>query len=146
MNESRTHRTNNAAPPRSWRSGTVLRGDQYGRVLGFPTANLDATILKTIKKEGVYACNVRLGGNIYRGALYLGPRIVLRETQRVLEIHILDFDQEIYGKILNFKLGVFIRPPEDFDSIADLKIQLAKDIAAARAARGARRSGSKHAG
>lgn len=110
----------------------VLRGDQYGRTLGFPTANLDASILAHIKKEGVYACRVQLGSEFYRGALYLGPRIVLGETKRVLEIHILDFDREIYGHTLSFELGNFIRPPMDFASAEDLKRQFAEDIAQAR--------------
>lgn len=109
-------------------SATVLRGDQYGRTLGFPTANLDPNVLKRIKKEGVYKCTVHLGSHIYRGALYLGPRIVLDETKRVLEIHIIDFNQEIYGQTLSFELGPFVRPPMDFETIEDLKQQFAADI------------------
>lgn len=109
-------------------SATVLRGDQYGRTLGFPTANLDPNVLKRIKKEGVYKCTVHLESHIYRGALYLGPRIVLDETKRVLEIHIIDFNQEIYGQTLSFELGPFVRPPMDFETIEDLKQQFAADI------------------
>jgi riboflavin kinase/FMN adenylyltransferase len=115
-----------------WYSGEVLYGDQYGRTLGFPTANLDAALLKHVEKEGVYACNVRLGSQNYRGALYLGPRIVLHETKRVLEINIIDFDQEIYGETLEFQLGAFIRPPLDFDSLDALKAQFKEDVSAAR--------------
>jgi riboflavin kinase/FMN adenylyltransferase len=111
-----------------------MRGDQYGRTLGFPTANLDAAVLSHVEKEGVYACKVRLGKQFYRGALYLGPRIVLRETKRVLEIHILDFDQEIYGETLSFQLGPFIRPPMGFNTVDELKSQLNQDIEAARLA------------
>ncbi len=115
-----------------WRKSVVLSGDQYGRTLGFPTANLDAAVLSHVEKEGVYACQVRLGKQFYRGALYLGPRIVLRETKRVLEIHILDFDQEIYGETLSFQLGPFIRPPMDFDNTDELKAQFSRDVAAVR--------------
>ena len=115
-----------------WYSATVQHGDKYGRTLGFPTANLDAAALSHIEKEGVYVCRVRLGKQFYRGALYLGPRIVLRETKRVLEIHILDFDQEIYGETLSFQLGPFIRPPMDFENIDDLKAQFSRDVAAVR--------------
>lgn len=116
-----------------WYSNRVMRGDQYGRTLGFPTANLDAAVLLHVEKEGVYACRVRLGKQFYRGALYLGPRIVLRETKRVLEIHILDFDQEIYGETLSFQLGPFIRPPMDFDNKQALTYQLALDVKASQA-------------
>jgi len=115
-----------------WRKSVVLSGDQYGRTLGFPTANLDAAVLSHVEKEGVYACQVRLGKQFYRGALYLGPRIVLRETKRVLEIHILDFDQEIYGETLSFQLGPFIRPPMDFDNNDELKAQFSRDVATVR--------------
>lgn len=113
-------------------SATVLRGDQYGRTLGFPTANLDPNVLKHVKKEGVYKCMVHLGSHAYRGALYLGPRIVLGETKRVLEIHIIDFDQEIYGQALSFELGSFIRPPLDFAGTAALKEQFASDVIAVK--------------
>ena len=116
----------------AWYSNKVVRGDQYGRTLGFPTANLDAAVLSHVEKEGVYACQVRLGKQFYRGALYLGPRIVLRETKRVLEIHILDFDQEIYDETLSFQLGPFIRPPMDFDNTDELKAQFSRDVAAVR--------------
>ena len=118
----------------AWYSSKVVRGDQYGRTLGFPTANLDAAVLLHVEKEGVYACQVRLGKQFYRGALYLGPRIVLRETKRVLEIHILDFDQEIYDETLSFQLGSFIRPPMGFNTVDELKSQFNQDIEAARLA------------
>lgn len=118
-----------------WFSGTVQMGDQYGRTLGFPTANLDPAILKHIEAEGVYACLVRLGSSCYRGALYLGPRIVLNETKRVLEIHILEFDKTIYGEVLSFTLGAFLRPPQNFDTLDELKAQFGRDIDAALAAR-----------
>ncbi|MBP7857828.1 MAG: riboflavin kinase [Candidatus Saccharimonadales bacterium] len=116
----------------AWYSSKVVRGDQYGRTLGFPTANLDAAVLSHVEKEGVYACRVRLGKQFYRGALYLGPRIVLGETKRVLEIHILDFDQEIYDETLSFQLGPFIRPPMDFKNTDELKAQFSRDVAAVR--------------
>ncbi len=116
-------------------TATVLRGDQYGRTLGFPTANLDPNVLTHVETEGVYACVVHLGSHAYRGALYLGPRIVLDETKRVLEIHILNFDQEIYGQRLSFELGRFVRPPMDFPNITALQSQFLADIAAVETAR-----------
>lgn len=113
-------------------SGTVLHGDKMGRTLGFPSANLEPALLKHVKKEGVYACQVHVNKKSYRGALYLGPRLVMDETKRVLEIHIVDFNGDIYGETLQFKLGAFIRPPLDFTSEAELIAQLQEDIAAVR--------------
>jgi riboflavin kinase/FMN adenylyltransferase len=122
------------ATSNQWYSSIVQHGDKYGRTLGFPTANLDPTVLKHVTEDGVYACTVHLGREKYRGALYLGPRIVLHETKRVLEIHIINFAQEIYGETLQFQLGPFIRPPLDFDDLDALKAQFARDIAAVLAA------------
>ncbi len=113
-------------------SGTVIHGDSYGHALGFPTANLDPKLLAHVEKAGVYTCVVHLGSQNYGGVLYLGPRITLGETKRVLEIHLLDFNQDIYGQVLTFEIGSFIRPPMDFSSVDELKNQLRADITAAR--------------
>lgn len=116
----------------SWYQGVVLHGDKYGHTLGFPTANLDPAILSHLGQDGVYAAIVSLGDRTYGGAIYLGPRLTLRETRRVLEIHLIDFSGDIYGQTLRFRLGAFIRPPQDFSSVKALKAQLAADITAAR--------------
>jgi len=115
-----------------WRSGKVLHGDQTGRTLGFPTANFEPRLANDITQEGVYASNVIVDGNPNRGALYIGPRITLGETRRVLEIHLLDFNGDLYDKELQFQVGRFIRPPMDFDSVDALKAQLARDIMSVR--------------
>ena len=116
-----------------WYEGVVISGSQLGRTLGFPTANLDTTVLAHVMQEGVYAANVRLDGQTYIGALYIGPRLVLDETKRVLEIFLLDFDGDLYGKSLSFQLGSFVRGPMDFDSFEALTAQLEADVAAIRA-------------
>lgn len=115
-----------------WRTGTVLHGDKTGRTLGFPTANFDPALVDDIKQEGVYAANALIDDTPYLGALYIGPRITLGETKRVLEIHLLDFDGELYDEELQFHIGKFIRPPMDFDSVDALKAQLANDILSVR--------------
>ncbi len=117
----------------TWYEGIVVSGSQLGRTLGFPTANLDPTLLTHITREGVYATNVRIEGQAYTGALYIGPRLVLDETRRVLEIFVLDFDGDLYGKTLDFQLGTFVRGPMDFDSFDKLIVQLEADVAAIRA-------------
>lgn len=117
-----------------WRRGKVLHGDQTGRTLGFPTANFEPGLANDITQEGVYAARVLVDTVQYQGALYIGPRITLGETQRVLEIHLLDFNDDLYDKDLQFQIGQFIRPPMDFDSVDALKAQLAHDVSSVRSA------------
>lgn len=117
----------------AWYEGVVISGSQLGRTIGFPTANLDATVLAHVMQEGVYAASVRIDSQLYTGALYIGPRLVLNETKRVLEIFVLDFDGDLYGKTLDFQLGTFVRGPMDFDSFDALITQLESDVAAIRA-------------
>lgn len=111
-----------------WYSGTVLRGDQYGRTLGFPTVNFDPRIIDTVLPPGVYAATVGVNGKQYAGALYFGPRITLRETTVVLEIHIIDFHGNLYDQAVRFQIGTFIRPPMDFATTDELRTQLEQDI------------------
>lgn len=116
-----------------WYSGTVLRGDQYGRTLGFPTINLDPALIGSNYTPGVYAARVEIGGREYGGALYFGPRITLQEKSLVLEVHIIDFKGDLYDQSVRFQLGRFIRPPMDFANVDELREQLAHDIEAAKA-------------
>jgi len=116
-----------------WYEGIVISGSQLGRTLGFPTANLDPALLANVAKEGVYAASVRIDGKTYIGALYIGPRLVLDETKRVLEIFVLDFDGDLYDKTVDFQLSTFVRGPMDFDSFDALIVQLEADVAAIRA-------------
>ena len=118
----------------TWYEGIVISGSQLGRTLGFPTANLDPSLLAHVTKEGVYAASVRIDGQTYVGALYIGPRLILDETKRVLEIFVLDFDGDLYGKMVDFQLGTFVRGPMDFDTFDALTTQLEADVAAIRAA------------
>lgn len=115
-----------------WRSGIVEHGDQTGRTLGFPTVNFDTQLARDITQDGVYAATVVVNARTMLGALYVGPRLTLGETRRVLEIHLIDFDGDVYGKKLRFCIGRYIRPPLNFTSEAALKKQLANDIAAVR--------------
>jgi riboflavin kinase / FMN adenylyltransferase len=111
----------------AWYAGKVLEGNHLGRTIGFPTLNLDPAILPDNQQEGVYASTIRYDNRSYIGALYVGPRLVMDETKRVLEIHLLNFDQIIYGKSIRFQLGRYIRDVQDFGSFEELKIQLIAD-------------------
>lgn len=125
-----THHSLTLKDGSAWHAGEVLEGNHLGRTIGFPTLNLDTAILPNNQQEGVYSSVVRYGNQSYIGALYVGPRLVMDETKRVLEIHVLNFDQIIYGESIHFQLGRYIRGVKDFGSFAELKIQLIADCMA----------------
>lgn len=110
----------------NWIKGKVITGEKLGRTIGFPTANLNPSLWPG-GKRGVYACLVELD-KIYAGALYFGPKLVLDETIDVLEIHILDFNRDIYNKELMFAVTAYIRPPRDFINLHLLKLALEDDV------------------
>jgi riboflavin kinase/FMN adenylyltransferase len=111
-----------------WHKGTVLQGNKEGRTIGFPTVNLSPTLFSQDTKQGVYACTVKLKGLLYPGALYFGPRLVKHEKHTVLEIHILGFEDEIYGEEIEFEVGAFIRGVMAFASFKELEERIRQDI------------------
>src|SRR2546428_843129 len=104
----------------TWVTEKVLRGDQSGRSIGYPTINLSPKKLEEKLKEGVYTCFVRYKNIEYKGILFYGPRLVKNETHNVLEIFVLDFDKQIYGQKIEFKVLSFIREVKQFSSLAEL--------------------------
>lgn len=115
-------------------AGTVIRGDQLGRKLGYPTANLDVTGL-VLPPNGVYAVHARVAGREHRGALNLGLRPTLASpTPRLqCEVHLLDFAEEIYGAELELTFAAKLRDEQKFPDLAALQSQIHRDLAAARA-------------
>lgn len=113
-------------------SGTVMAGDQLGRQLGFPTANLDIEGLAT-PPSGVYAVQVRLGERRLRGVANLGSRPTVAGGSGALnlEVHLLDFDEEIYGDPMTVQFVQCLRPELKFNSLEELRQQIARDVAAA---------------
>ena len=114
-------------------SGTVVAGDGRGRTIGFPTANLAVDVSKLIPATGVYAVGVRLEGSTYRGMMNIGlcPTFGGR-TERRVEVHILDFDADIYGQTLNVQLLHRLRDERKFPSVEALAEQLHADAAQIR--------------
>ena len=112
----------------AWYRARVLRGDQEGRTLGFPTINLSPHTMKRKEKEGVYACFVRYGDKLYKGVLFYGPRLMKKEKKPVLEIHILHFEGDMYGKTISFQLLSYIREVKHFTTIGQMKKEIEKDI------------------
>lgn len=116
--------------PSKWYSAKVIRGEQIGRTIGFPTVNLELndqdSMLKT--KKGVHYCQVKINGKLYDGLLYFGPRLVRNEKKDVIEIHILEFDQEIYDQEIDFRIIKHIRGVKSINNLNELKEQIGKDI------------------
>ena len=115
-------------------AGSVIRGDQLGRKLGFPTANLEVAGL-ILPPNGVYAVHARVAGREHRGALNLGLRPTLASpTPRLqCEVHLLDFAEEIYGEELELTFAAKLRDEQKFPDLAALQSQIHRDLAAARA-------------
>ncbi len=113
--------------------GLVVAGDRLGRQLGFPTANLDAAAL-VLPPNGVYAGSTRLAGKFYPVALNLGVRPTLAATKPQLrvEAHLLDFTGDLYGTEMEVEIGPKLRDERRFGSPAELREQIAQDVAAVR--------------
>ena len=113
--------------------GTVVQGDRLGRTIGFPTANLkidDGTVVPA----GVFACRATLNnGSICPGMMNVGirPTVNLGEERRV-EVHLFDFNGDLYGQRLRIELLDFIRGETKFESLEALKDQLKQDRVSAR--------------
>lgn len=113
-------------------SGRVIKGEKLGRVLGFPTANVEVdSHYKLIPAEGIYTVTVAHGYQIYGGMLYIGHRPTLGGTQRSIEVNIFDFDKDIYGENITVNLMAPIRKDAHFDDLEALKKQLVADKASA---------------
>lgn len=114
--------------------GTVMTGDKIGRQLGFPTANLDVARL-ALPPNGVYAASATVNGRLYRVALNLGTRpTVATSPQLRVEAHLLDFNGDLYVTELEVEIGAKLREERPFSSLAELREQIERDVAAVRAA------------
>lgn len=110
-------------------SGLVVEGFQIGRKINFPTANL---LLenpdKLIPKNGVYVVRVGFGSDSYFGMMNIGNRpTVHSEGGLSIEVHLFDFDQDIYGEWLDIEILGFLRDERKLNGLDELKIQLQKD-------------------
>ncbi len=114
-------------------TGKVIKGDQIGRTLGFPTANLFVEeTYKLIPADGIYAVNVQINPDSedtkpLHGMAYIGHRPTINGMTHNIEVNIFDFDQNIYGSTIRINFLNYIRGDKKFDSLEALKVQLAKD-------------------
>jgi riboflavin kinase/FMN adenylyltransferase len=115
--------------------GLVIRGDGRGKELGFPTANLRVPLNgKLIPPPGVYAVRGGLKRGIFGGALHIGPRPTFSGSPPTIELHLLDFEGEIYGEEVRVEFIRFLREVRPFSSASALVQQLRSDIQVTREA------------
>lgn len=108
--------------------GTVIKGDQLGRRLGYPTANLQYTDPEKIRLgHGVYAAYAEMDGKQFKGMLSIGSRPTLENSDERVEINIFSFDKEIYNQKIRVIVKKYLRPQEKYSSLEELKLQLAVD-------------------
>ncbi|NEO85605.1 MAG: bifunctional riboflavin kinase/FAD synthetase [Spirulina sp. SIO3F2] len=115
--------------------GTVVQGQQLGRTIGFPTANLQVSADKYLPRSGVYQVRVQSpqspglfpkSGQL--GVMNIGMRPTVNNTsQTTIEIHLLNWSGDLYGQALSVSLEQFLRPEQKFDSLGALKAQIQRD-------------------
>jgi riboflavin kinase / FMN adenylyltransferase len=113
--------------------GTVKAGQQLGRKLGFPTANLSAHS-EQFPPNGVYLAEAQLDGAIYRAVANLGyrPTVAQEKPERLLELHLLELDRDIYGEDVEVRFLRFLRAEKKFENLEALRAKIAQDVEQAR--------------
>jgi riboflavin kinase/FMN adenylyltransferase len=110
-------------------TGVVVHGNKIGRTIGFPTANIEPTTFKLIPHDGVYAVTINLNDQQNRkGMLYIGQKSSIdRSGKTFIEVHIFDFDDDIYSQEISVTFEYFVRQDIIFNSIEDMKKRLTED-------------------
>ncbi len=109
-------------------TGKVVTGNKIGRTIGFPTANIEIEDkFKLIAAGGVYACKVECDGKFYKGMGNIGTRPTIGKHDFTTEVHLFDFDEDIYGKEITIRFIDRVRDEVKFGSLEELKEQLLMD-------------------
>jgi len=113
--------------------GTVVRGDNLGKEIGFPTANLSAHS-EQFPPNGVYVAEAKIDDQRRRGVINLGvrPTVSGGKSERVLEIHLFDFNRDIYRQDVEVRFLKFLRPEKKFENLDALVQQIRRDVERAR--------------
>ena len=128
LQEGRVEEANGMLGYRYGLYGVVVAGNQMGRTMGFPTANMQLyEPLKLVPANGVYAVEAEVLGTTYKGMCNIGMRPTVGGASRTIETHILDFDQDIYGLPLRIRFLRRIRDERKFPSLEALRKQLTLD-------------------
>lgn len=114
--------------------GRVVTGEQLGRQLGFPTANISLersgdrdNLLKLIPGEGIYAVRIKIGDEVFDGMLYIGQRPTVGGEHQSIEVNIFDFNRNIYNEIIEVSFIEMIRGDIKFNNLDELREQLFLD-------------------
>ncbi len=113
-------------------SGKVIRGDQRGRSIGIPTANIEYPLNTIIIPYGVYAVETMIDGNTYFGIVNFGIRPTFNKEKPIVEAYLFDFDNNIYDKNIELFFYKQIRQEKKFNGIKELLNQINLDIAEAK--------------
>ena len=123
-------------------TGIVQHGDKRGRLIGFPTANIRPDMHKLLPANGVYAVHVTLPAEtgsdaartstVYKGVANIGVRPTFNGKERLVEVHILDTDLDLYEKGLSIDFIAYLRSEQRFSGIDALKAQITQDVQNAR--------------
>lgn len=106
-------------------TGRVVMGDKLGRILGYPTANLQLdTAYKLVPADGIYAVTISYSHERFKGMLYIGNRPTVQGMTRNIEVNIFDFNGDIYGESLTIHFHKLIRRDTRFNDLEELKKQL----------------------
>ena len=108
--------------------GMVVKGDQRGRSLGFPTANLEFPANKLIPNHGVYKGTVQINNKTYNAMIYIGNKPTFNQQKASVEAFILDFNGNLYDQYIYLFIESFIRAEQQFSSQSELIHQIKKDI------------------
>jgi len=110
--------------------GLVAHGDQRGRTIGFPTANLNYASEKVVPAGGIYACWAYVGDEKHRAAINIGtnPTFTPDKTTMSVEAYLLDFERDIYGEVLQLEFVERLRDELKFDSVDELIKQIEQDV------------------
>jgi len=112
--------------------GPVVHGFERGRTIGFPTANISVAADRALPGLGVYATRARVAGRTLAGATNIGKRPTFDAGHVSIETYLLDFEGDIYGERMDLEILARIRGEVKFESVDDLKAQIAQDVEAAR--------------
>jgi len=112
--------------------GPVVHGVERGTSLGFPTANLQASLNQALPADGVYVTRAFLGNRAYPSVTNIGRRPTFGQGERTIEVYLLDFSGDVYGEMLTIELLEHLRDEKRFSDPAELKAQIEKDVGRAR--------------
>lgn len=107
--------------------GNVMQGKQLGRTIGFPTINIVAEPDRVYPPNGVYATKIKVYSNTYLGMTNIGYNPTVNGERKMIETHIFDFNEILYGQEVTIEFYTFIRPEQKFDGLEALQSQISKD-------------------